>query len=244
MEENIYYVYAHYRIGDDVPFYVGMGHGQRAYCKHNRNPHWNNVVNKSGIEVRFLLNNLLKFDALCMEAMYINAYGRANQGKGPLVNMTDGGDSPPSRKGAKISPEHIQIIKDTHTGKVVRAETRELIRLGNTGKQRTKETIQKVREKLTGRKLPPRRDDWCTNLSNALMGHRGWSKGKKMPNRTDDWKEQHRKDMTGRKWCNNGVQEKLCAPSAIPKNWILGRLARILPSSLSVDLNHASRNNS
>ena len=98
-ENKIYYIYAHYRPNDDVPFYIGKGHESRAWWKHARNNHWKNVVKKNGgFEVKLLLENLTEQTSLCMEAMYINAYGRADLGNGPLVNMTDGGEGTSGRK--------------------------------------------------------------------------------------------------------------------------------------------------
>lgn len=78
----IYYVYAHCKPGCDEPFLIGKGKFRRAWIKNRPNKMWKNIVDKyGGFEVKILLNELSESSALCMEAMYINAYGRRDQGK-------------------------------------------------------------------------------------------------------------------------------------------------------------------
>ncbi len=89
----IFYVYEHYRIGEDVPFFVGKGHHRRAYTKRGRNVWWKRIVEKSGgFEVRFVQENLSEFEAFWLEVNQIAGWGRADLGEGPLVNLTDGGE--------------------------------------------------------------------------------------------------------------------------------------------------------
>jgi hypothetical protein len=130
-----YYVYGHYKTGEpNIPFYIGKGYGRRAYDK-NHTRHWHNVVNKHGYEIRFLAEGLSETDAFWLEKQLIGMFGRADLGRGPLVNMTDGGEgaSPSEETRRKIgdasakghrSPEHIESIRRTHSGKMVSEETR------------------------------------------------------------------------------------------------------------------------
>ena len=92
-KEQIYYVYEHYKPKGRIPFYVGKGKGNRAYDNKKRNVWWNNIVNKYGYVVRFVKTNLSELDALWTENMCIIGWGRADRGEGPLVNLTDGGDT-------------------------------------------------------------------------------------------------------------------------------------------------------
>jgi hypothetical protein len=88
-----FYIYAHYKTGEpDVPFYIGKGSGDRAYEKYDRRPHWKNVVAKYGYEVRILHDGLTEEEAFWIETKLIGMWGRADLGKGPLVNHTNGGE--------------------------------------------------------------------------------------------------------------------------------------------------------
>jgi hypothetical protein len=91
------YVYQHSRKDTGEVFYIGIGsdtEGQysRAYNKHRRSQYWHNVVNKSGYIIDIILDNI-SWDEACYTEQYLIAYyGRKNKSKGPLVNLTDGGD--------------------------------------------------------------------------------------------------------------------------------------------------------
>ena len=129
-QDRVYYVYAHYRPGSDIPFNIGKGTGKRAWKKRYQNLFWTNIVNKyGGFDVQLLLENLTEYEALCMEAMYINAFGRRDQGKGPLVNLTDGGDNPPSGKGGHRTIEQKEHLKKYWEGSFLAINT-------NTNKKR------------------------------------------------------------------------------------------------------------
>ena len=94
-EENRFYVYAHYKTGEeDIPFYIGKGSNKRAFDKWQRSRHWKNVVNKHGLVVRILHENLSEEDAFWIEKKLIGMFGRADKGLGPLINHTDGGEGP------------------------------------------------------------------------------------------------------------------------------------------------------
>lgn len=103
------YLYRHIRLDTNEPFYIGIGkyeihskgNYRRAYQKDKRNILWRNIVNKTEYEVEILLENLSWDQACEKEIEFINLYGRRNLGKGPLVNLTDGGDGRQG-KGFKI----------------------------------------------------------------------------------------------------------------------------------------------
>ena len=85
-------VYIHRRKDNDSIFYVGMGSLRRVTDKKNRNPYWNNVVNKYGYYTEVVAEKLSIEDAYELENLLINEIGRKDLGKGDLVNLTDGGD--------------------------------------------------------------------------------------------------------------------------------------------------------
>lgn len=88
-----YYVYAHIDTAKDEIFYIGKGRGKRAYDKDGRNPAWKEKVAelKGKYTVKFLHTDLLEMDAFDLENKYIREIGKLSEGKGPLVNWTDGG---------------------------------------------------------------------------------------------------------------------------------------------------------
>lgn len=91
MENKFFYVYEWIRLDTNEPFYVGKGHGNRAYYP-LRNKYFNNIVNKIGSEnlaVSFLREGLDEKTAFEYEIYYIALY-RDELGFN-LTNLTDGG---------------------------------------------------------------------------------------------------------------------------------------------------------
>jgi hypothetical protein len=95
-----YYVYGHYTL-DGRLFYVGKGVGDRAWVKRSRNPHWKNVANKCGLEVKILVDSLTEEEALQKEKELIEEIGIEN-----LTNMRPGGRPGPIQKGKRLTAEH------------------------------------------------------------------------------------------------------------------------------------------
>lgn len=91
---NDFYVYAHYRATDGQVFYIGKGRKRRAWDKTRRNKFWHSVVSKHGIRIEILCDGLSNEEACNKEQEYIAQHGRRDLGDGPLVNLTDGGDTP------------------------------------------------------------------------------------------------------------------------------------------------------
>ena len=87
------YIYKHIRKDTGDVFYIGIGKTKRrATDRNNRNDRWTKVANKAGFEVQIIQDGLSWEEACEMEKKLIKEYGRADLGKGKLVNMTDGGD--------------------------------------------------------------------------------------------------------------------------------------------------------
>lgn len=93
-----YYVYVHKDRATDAVFYVGKGHGRRAWEAQSRNDLWNSNVASlpSGWDVDIVQDDLGEIDALELEAELVEKYGGAAATGGILTNWVPGGENPPS----------------------------------------------------------------------------------------------------------------------------------------------------
>lgn len=162
----MWYVYKHIRLDKNEPFYIGIGQTscyRRAHSKSKRNKYWKNITNISPYAVEILLDNLSLEEARKKEIEFISLYGRADLGKGPLCNMTDGGEgtlgilvseekrkyfSEMNRK-YKHTPEAIAKIKEATLN--MSEETKKKMSNSRLGKKRSPETIEKMR--LAGKNI-------------------------------------------------------------------------------------------
>ena len=149
---NIYYVYAYLR-KDGTPYYIGKGKGRRITATHNVS------VPKNKSDIVFLECNLTEIGALALERRMIAWYGRKDLGTGILRNLTDGGEG---ASGAIRSDRHKQILREMKLGKSRSADTIEKIKNntprltgeknGMYGKTHSQNTLDKIRQKATGKK--------------------------------------------------------------------------------------------
>jgi len=86
-ENNKFYVYIHTRATIGGIFYVGKGHGKRAWSKESRNQHWHRIVRKYDYNVIIVEDDLTEQEAFALEMMLIASINKQN-----LANMTDGGE--------------------------------------------------------------------------------------------------------------------------------------------------------
>jgi len=109
MSEKNFYTYAYLRSKDSktakagTPYYIGKGHGNRAYNYHRRTP-----VPKDRSKIIFLKENVTEEEAFTYEKEMILFYGRKDIGTGILMNWTDGGEGP-----SNPSPEIRRRIKES-----------------------------------------------------------------------------------------------------------------------------------
>ena len=161
---NDFYVYLHKRATDGRVFYVGKGRNGRANLMVRRNPHWENVAERHGVEVVFYEVNLTEKEAFQSEVNAIKSF----RAKGhPLTNMTEGGEGPCGARHSdltriKMSKERIGKKKPEGFGK--RIAQLNALRFSDPdyrkrqseiriGKKLSEETKRKIAQKAMGRKL-------------------------------------------------------------------------------------------
>lgn|SRR5262245_24866772 len=91
--ERGYYVYVHCDRATRTPFYVGKGKGRRAYDFLGRQPEWHLKVKSlaGAFDVEIVENDLTEEEAYDLERELIRKHGKVADGKGTLLNVTDGG---------------------------------------------------------------------------------------------------------------------------------------------------------
>ncbi len=147
-----YYVYALFREDGATPFYIGMGCRDRIN-QHERKRSLRNRSTKNFIIKKILrgsgclqkaklFKNLTREEAASKEKQLIENIGRIPDG--PLVNLTDGGDSGVPA-GWSHTPEAKKRMRESQLRRSKRSDN------PFKGKKHTEETKIKMREKAKGR---------------------------------------------------------------------------------------------
>jgi len=90
-----YYVYVHRDRATGEVFYVGKGHGRRAWDK-QRNSAWKEKVAslRDGWEAEIVQDDLTEIEAFELEAQLVQEHGGPATDGGQLTNLIPGGESP------------------------------------------------------------------------------------------------------------------------------------------------------
>lgn len=161
------YVYRHIRLDKNEPFYIGVSVNkyrphQKTGSGRTRNRLWANIAAKTKYEVEILFDNVSVEFAKSKEIEFIKLYGRKDLGTGTLANLTNGGEG---TYGVAFTEERRLKMSKSMTGKRTghkhSEETKNLIRLGNLGREIS---------------------DYCRVVTSKRMkGKPAYNKGKKMP---------------------------------------------------------------
>jgi len=136
-----------------TPYYVGKGHGNRAFNRHHR------VTTPTDIaRIIFAGRDMFEYDAHQLEMLLIRLHGRLDNGTGCLANLTDGGEG---KRGAVMTPENKEKLRQRMIGK--------RYALGHV---KTPEDIARHVAQMRGRKMPPRSEVWRLKHSEAIRGRK------------------------------------------------------------------------
>lgn len=149
--EDCAFVYVHLEADTGNPFYVGIGqkHGRPwSMNHHSRKDFHRNIVNKHGVHVQIVADNLTWEAAKFWEVRWIKSLRDSGC---RLVNLTDGGDGTVGFKNpnggywvGKSGPCHPAYKRPQ------KESTRQLLRHINTGKTHSEKTKQICSEKSSG----------------------------------------------------------------------------------------------
>jgi hypothetical protein len=180
--QNLFYVYIKL-LPDGTVFWVGKGHGFRAFSLYSRNSYYRSIVNKYGEEhLKTTIFPFLSEEEAFLKEIKYTAYFKALGCK--LANMTFGGEGGAGRipwnKGKSC-----ENISRALLGRSLSQEHRDSISEGlkghsswSKGKKFTPEQCDNVSKSLKGKPKPP---GYSQTLSKMKKGQVPWNKGRKMP---------------------------------------------------------------
>lgn len=164
-----FYVYEHWRMDRDECFYVGKGHGTRAYRMQGRNGHHKAIVAKmsrigSSVEVRIVADGLTEQEAFNLEISKIAFW---TENGVDLANFTKGGTGTVGYKftqeqKGKVSFSIKKYFENEESRKktseaVKKAMTKDVrLKMSEARKNMPKEQREKIAEKMRNMPLEQR----------------------------------------------------------------------------------------
>lgn len=204
------YEYSGFRFNFE-PMYIGKGYGYRSKWRyHKHNLYLMNKINKikrCGLRIItvFIMRGLYEQMALNLEQELIAVVGRKDLEKGPLVNMTDGGEGTCGRPvPEKVLANFVKRGKEHY----------------QYGKPRSADVRKKISNTLKGRKLPK---EVCEKISKALTGkklsleHIQSLKDAVRPPATEENRKKRSMTMKGHKWSSETIEKRR---AGIKQSWV------------------------
>ena len=195
-----FYVYAYLREKTTVngiagsPYYVGKGHGRRAFTKHSNVP-----LPKDKTRITVILSELSEEQANTEERRLIQVYGRIDNGTGCLRNRTDGGEG----QCGVICSDELRLKRHLAMTESRRAQISAFM-------CEQWKRIKESGERKVGFQVGFRHtEESRTKMSASRMGHPSYTLGKKI--HSEEHKEALRKKMLGNR--NNAGRVMICDPA-------------------------------
>jgi len=218
----MFYTYAHFRPDNSV-FYIGKGHGRRAWSKQYRNNHWNHIVAKyPDYKIEILARWKDEKEAFAHEVFLIETFRSMGI---KLTNVTNGGTGV---VGYKHTKESIQKRLDAMQGYVVSEETKAKMRessLGEKnhffGRSHSEDTKNRISEtKKANPSKPwlgkPRNEETKKKIAQSLFGRPGTK-------HTEESKRKISLAHTGKKQASPSEETRRKLSEAIKASWVLRR---------------------
>ena len=164
MSDQVVYVW--YDPKTNTPIYVGKGQHRRPFShlnqsKKTRLSHTLRKRRDEGFEMKVKIIQAADADAATeMEICLIDLIGREDLAKGPLFNLTDGGEG---TRGQKFSEARILALRS----RVLSEETKAKISAAGKGRICSEETKAKISATKTGYKMTP---EQCRKISAVQAG--------------------------------------------------------------------------
>jgi len=196
------------------PYYIGKGHGLRAYKK---NPIEAIRTPKDKSQIIIVAKDLSEDEAFFMEKQLIKFHGRIDLGTGCLRNRTNGGEG---GSGAIRTAEHRAKVSAAHKGLKHSDAAKAKMSLSRTGSMRSEETKARMSAWQKGKKKGPMSEEAKVNMSVAQKGKPKSeafrvkiSAANKRRKLSEESKEKISRSLTGRK----ASEETRAKQSAIRK---------------------------